>query len=174
VPADEDPSRDAGPYEIERVYLLHSMPTLPEQTVTLRIEQGYLPSREGLMKGRIRRTVHPDGRIECVHTLKRGEGLVREERERQISQEAFRAEWPRSERQRIAKTRHEVREGGFVWQIDVFDEPQGLIMAEVELPTPESEAPPPAWLAPHIEREVTDDPSYTNRSIARRLGGLEE
>lgn len=48
----------------------------------------------------------------------------------------------------------------------MFDQPPGLVLAEVELPEARHPASPPAWLAPFIEREVTDDPRYTNRAIA--------
>jgi len=167
--------------EIERVFLLSGMPRLPGGAAALRIEQGYLPERAmrgdagggGELEGRIRRVVHPDGRVEHVHTVKVGAGRVRHETERAIDAATFAREWPRTECQRISKTRHVVREGALAWEIDQFDAPPGLVLAEVELPAVEADAPIPAWLAPCIVREVTDEPAYTNRAIARRLGGLE-
>ena len=40
------------------------------------------------------RIEHADGRVEHVHTLKRGVGLVREEVEREIDAAAFERAWP--------------------------------------------------------------------------------
>ena len=40
---------------------------------------------------------------------------------------------------------------------------------EVELETPDQPVTPPQWLAPHIVREVTDDPAYTNSALSERV-----
>ena len=42
-----------------------------------------------------------------------------------------------------------------------------LWLAELELTHAEQAVAIPDWLAPFLEREVTDDPSYTNRALAR-------
>ena len=48
--------------------------------------------------------------------------------------------------------------------MDFFEEEnEGLIVAEVELPSLETSLPLPEW----IGREVTDDKRYTNGSLAR-------
>jgi adenylate cyclase len=173
---DEGSGRLRSGLEIERVFLLSGMPRLPVGTAALRIEQGYLPapsSREDL-EGRIRRVEHADGSVEHVHTVKVGSGRVRHETERTIDAATFEREWPRTARQRISKTRHVVREGALAWEIDEFAAPAGLVLAEVELPAVDAAVPIPTWLAPVIVREVTDEPAYTNRAIARRLGGWSE
>ena len=160
--------------EIERVFLLARAPDLPPGAVSLRIEQGYLPAprSDRELEGRLRRIERPDGVIDFIHTIKRGSGLVREEVEHAIDRATFEREWPRTERQRLSKTRHEVREGDHIWQIDLFDQPEGLVLAEVELEGVDDEVAIPPWLAPHIIREVTEDAALTNRAIARRLGGM--
>ncbi len=170
---------DAAAHEIERKYLLDGPPPMPPHAESHRIEQGYLapppedPSvpvedEAGVPRfGRLRRTVAPDGTETLTHTVKRGRGLVREERERTIGRPAFDAAWPRTEGHRLRKTRHVVREAtGLAWEIDVFED-RPLVLAEVELPAIGTEAPPPAWLAPHVVREVTDDPAYANSALAR-------
>ncbi|MGI9013076.1 MAG: hypothetical protein ACR2GY_02380 [Phycisphaerales bacterium] len=159
--------------EIERVWLLRSLPVLPARAVPLRIEQGYFPRRDRPrdMRGRLRRTIRPDGGVVYHHTIKRGKGLVRREYERAISREIFEEFWSRTRKLRVSKIRHEVREGALVWQVDVFDEPRGLVLAEVELPTPETHVTPPTWLADYVVREVTEDSRYTSRAIARALAG---
>lgn len=141
----------------------------------LRIEQGYLPSCAGTLatdlEGRLRRTTAPDGQVIFHHTIKRGAGLIREEIEREISAEEFARHWPRTEPVRIAKTRHEVRVGEWLWQVDVFDRPAGLVLAEVELSDAQAAVAIPNWIERAVLREVTDDAGFTNRAIALGLAG---
>ena len=155
--------------EIERVYLLDRLPDLPLHAEALNIEQGYFPAPEGseetFYEGRLRRTQYPDGRVRWVHTKKEGQGLVRREEERDLEREAFEEAWPRTAGRRLSKTRYRVREGARVWEVDAFSS-LPLVMAEVELPTPEAEAPLPAWLAPHVLRELTWEPRYRNFALA--------
>jgi CYTH domain-containing protein len=96
-------------------------------------------------------------------------GLVRSEVERVISEEEFARHWPRTAGRRLTKTRYRLSVGALVWEIDTFDEPN-LVLAEVELPSPDAAAPLPEWLAPRVLREVTDDPAYRNYEIAVRMG----
>ena len=52
-----------------------------------------------------------------------------------------------------------------VWEIDEFlDHP--LVLAEVELPSETYDVQVPAWLEPHIEREVTEEPAFRNYHLA--------
>jgi len=53
-----------------------------------------------------------------------------------------------------------------VWEVDEFTD-RDLWLAEVELPSADHEAKPPDWLAPHIVREVTNEPEYLNINLAR-------
>jgi CYTH domain-containing protein len=171
--------------EIERKFLLDAMPALPEGAVPWRIEQGYLSPwsspREGdkaglapgdieFGYGRLRRSVMPNGSIVCTHTVKTGTGLQRSERERVIKTKDFERHWPRTQGRRLSKTRWRVPHGGVTWEIDDIHD-GFMVLAEVELETPDQAVAPPAWLAPHIVREVTDDPMYTNSAIAERLAG---
>ncbi len=146
--------------EIERKFLLDGMPALPTEAAAYRMEQGYF--EDG---ARIRRTVEPDGTVTCTHTVKKGQGLVREEHERTISDEEFRGLWPRTATRRLRKTRYCVEVGELVWEIDAYDDID-LCLAEVELPSAETEATPPPWLAPHVVRDVTDETAYQNYEIA--------
>ncbi|MGE0707388.1 MAG: adenylate cyclase [Planctomycetota bacterium] len=158
-----------APQEIERVYLLSGLPELPPGAEPWRIEQGYLPEHEldapDCLEGRVRRKTAPTGKTSYVHTIKRGQGLVREETERAIDAAEFEAAWGRTLGRRISKTRHRVREGELVWEVDVFDE-LPLVMAEVELPYAEYPVELPAWLAPHVVRELTEDSRYRNFALA--------
>lgn len=59
----------------------------------------------------------------------------------------------------IEKTRHIVRVGSHVWEIDEFaGDNSGLIVAEVELSSADETFEKPAWAG----KEVSDDPRYYN------------
>lgn len=167
------------PLEIERVFLLSGLPPLPPGAEAHRLEQGYLDATssetsggEEFAEGRLRRWTRPDGSVVCFHTIKRGGGIVREEIERTIDEAEFAAAWPGTGRRRIEKTRYRVSEGGLLWEIDRFDRIP-LVLAEVELPAPDHPVEVPAWLAPSIVREISEDPRYRNSELARRIAADE-
>ena len=158
--------------EIERKFLLDGLPPLPAGAVAHEIEQGYLPESEARgpeapLEGRLRRTVEPDGSIVFTHTVKAGEGLVRREAQRTIGPQEFEQQWPRTIGRRLKKRRYVIAESGLVWEIDRFEE-LDLVLAEVELPTRDARAELPEWLAPHVVREVTDEPAYRNYELAMK------
>lgn len=62
----------------------------------------------------------------------------------------------------IEKKRHLVPRDGFVWEVDEFlGANAGLILAEVELSSPDQKAPLPDW----VGREVTGEARYYNASL---------
>ena len=64
----------------------------------------------------------------------------------------------------ISKTRHIVRNGGFNWEVDVFDgDNRGLVIAEIELDRADRIIELPAW----IGEEVTDDRRFYNADLAK-------
>jgi CYTH domain-containing protein len=66
---------------------------------------------------------------------------------------------------RIDKTRYLVPFAGFTWEVDEFyGENEGLILAEIELPTIETVFEKPGW----IGREVTGDQRYYNSMLAKK------
>jgi len=68
------------------------------------------------------------------------------------------------ERPLVEKTRHCLEHAGLVWEIDVFaGENDGLIVAEVELPAPDTPVDVPAW----VGDEVTLDLRYQNANLVR-------
>ena len=160
--------------EIERSYLLDRLPELPAGAEVWRIEQGYLPEllpgdRGSVdpLEGRVRRVIMPDETVVFTHTIKRGEGLVREELERSMTETEFSRHWPRTESRRLSKTRHRVRVGEVIWEIDDFDQ-LDIVLAEVELTDVDMKVEIPDWLVSHIVREVTDEPEFRNYELALR------
>lgn len=65
----------------------------------------------------------------------------------------------------IEKTRYEVTVGGNIWEIDEFEgENKGLIIAEIELASPDQPFTLPAWTGP----EVTRDARFYNAYLYRQ------
>ena len=145
--------------EIERKFLPTALPAeLPEGE---RIEQGYLAVAPDGVEVRVRRRA---GR--ATLTVKSGPAQVRAEEELAIDDRRFEALWPLTEGRRIDKVRHVVPlGGGLAAELDVYEgRHAGLLVAEVEFPTPEASTAfaPPEWLGP----EVTGDARYANQSLA--------
>ncbi len=64
----------------------------------------------------------------------------------------------------VEKTRHYVRQGTHVWEIDVFEgENTGLIVAEIELGSEDETFERPAWLG----EDVSHDKRYYNVALAK-------
>lgn len=62
----------------------------------------------------------------------------------------------------IEKVRHRVGFAGLVWEVDVFGGVNdGLVVAEVELPSEETMVDLPPW----VGDEVTGDPRYFNANL---------
>lgn len=190
------PGRDG--FEIERKWLLHRLPVgledpagpLAARGERWGIRQGYLaapsesdfaaiigrvvPEAEIPVVGRIREIRRiEDGRsvVRHLHTLKGGSGLVRREVERPITAAAFEAAWTGTVGRRLEKVRWRIPEGGLVWEIDRLKTP-ALALAEVEAADRDAALAIrlPAWLAACVDREVTDDPEFTNAELAFRSG----
>lgn len=63
----------------------------------------------------------------------------------------------------IEKNRRKVVHEGYVWEIDEFlGENQGLVVAEIELPTEDTVFALPNW----VGIEVTHDPRYFNSNLS--------
>jgi adenylate cyclase len=136
--------RDGGFREGARVSHIEQgfLSTDPERVVRVRIEQG-----------------------EATLTIKgRGEGASRPEYEYPIPvREARELIDALCVRPPIAKTRYRVAYQGALFEVDVFEGAnEGLVLAEVELPSEDAAFARPAWLG----EEVTADPRYANAYLA--------
>lgn len=155
-------SHAAPEIEIERKYLLRGMPRR-KGSRSVRIDQGWLPG-ERLLE-RIRRVREADGGVRYYRSLKSGRGIARREIEEETTEQVFRTLWPLTKGRRIAKRRMIVDDGAFTWEIDRFHG-RDLVLAEVELPSPETPVVPPRWLEKWVVREVTGEPDYLNSNLA--------
>lgn len=145
--------------EIERKFVLAAAPDWLASAPAEEIEQGYLAAsadsevRLRLIGGRPRLTV------------KAGSGLVRAEREIDLSREQFEALWPLTAGRRVSKVRHRGAIDGRTVEVDVYRGAHaGLIVAEVEFATVAASEgfEPPAWLG----TEVTGDERWSNAALA--------
>jgi CHAD domain-containing protein/CYTH domain-containing protein len=149
--------------EIERKFLLRGLPPEMPQAETHEIAQGYLPGDK--LIERLRRD-RVNGTERYIRTVKAGEGLVRMELEEETTRAVFEHLWELTKGKRLVKRRHVVSTPEHRWEIDEFlDRP--MVLAEVELNDEHAPVTIPDWLAPSVDREVTDDAAYLNVNLAR-------
>jgi CHAD domain-containing protein/CYTH domain-containing protein len=164
--ADRLVARGSRHVEIERKYLLRSLPALPAAEGAVQaceIHQGWLPGES--VRERLRRV--DSGEVSRFYrTIKVGKGMARLELEDETDAALFERLWPLTEGRRVRKRRYRVREGERVWEIDLFLDRE-LVLAEVEIPSVETVVELPAWLGPCVVREVTEEDEYKNESLAR-------
>ena len=144
--------------EIERKFTIRELPENLDSYPHVAITQAYLCT-EPVM--RIRKQDE-----EYIFTYK-GKGLmVREEYNLPLTKEAFDKLLPKAEGHIISKTRYQIPLGDLVIELDLFQSPTDLIMAEVEFPDEETANAftPPAW----FDRDVTNDPAYHNSNMSKQ------
>lgn len=148
--------------ETEQKFLLRDLPPRAREGISMHLLQGYIPGKR--VHERLRR-LETNGVTEWIRTVKLGSGLQRVEIEESTSERIFDQMWPLTAGRRVEKIRYEIEDGGYVWIIDQFLD-RDLVLAEVELPTLGLTPAIPDWLAPHLVRDVTSDPSYVNANLA--------
>lgn len=147
------------PLEIERKFLLANDAWRDEVVRSYPIRQGYL-NTDPERTVRIRTS----GDRAWLTVKGRGDGLVRPEYEYPIPHADALALLALCEPGLVEKTRHEVRRGSHIWEVDVFSgENEGLVLAEIELTAADEAFEQPDWLG----AEVTEDSRYTNAALAR-------
>lgn len=143
--------------EIERKFLVHADKLPPLQNGSL-LSQGYLSDDPAV---RVRVVDNS-----CAYLTVKGPGLLeRAEFEYKIPVEDGLAMLTLAHYS-LSKVRFRVGP----WEIDRFRGPlEGLILAEIELPSAEASFDRPDWL----DREVTTDPQFSNLSLARDSASFE-
>ncbi|HWP72547.1 MAG TPA: hypothetical protein VNM36_15645, partial [Gemmatimonadaceae bacterium] len=91
---------------------------------------------------------------------------VRTELEEETSPEMFKTLWPLTKGRRLTKKRHRVPQGDFTWEIDEFTD-RDLVLAEIELPSADTQVELPDWLKPWVDREVTGEVAFLNSTLAK-------
>lgn len=148
------------PKEIERKFLVASLPENLEQYPQKEIVQGYIAITSDETEVRLRKKGE-----KYFQTIKSGSGKTRNEHEVEISEDQFNSLWPTTEGKRVEKVRYEIPLGESIIELDVYSgDLNGLLTAEVEFKSEEdsNSFEPPAWL----EKEVTEDKRYKNQNLA--------
>lgn len=149
--------------EIERKFTVRQLPENLDSYPHVAITQAYLCT-EPVM--RIRRQDN-----DYIFTYK-GKGLMmREEYNLPLTREAFEHLLPKADGNIISKTRYLIPlnapgdDIALQIELDLFESPTKLVMAEVEFPDEASALAfqPPAW----FDRDVTDDPAYHNSNMSK-------
>jgi len=147
--------------EIERKFLLAHDGWRQEVSASERLTQGYL-SRDAHAAIRVR--IH--GEAAELNVKSTHDGIHRHEFEYPVPLEDARDMLEHvALRPLIDKTRHLVRRGGHLWEIDEFHgENAGLIVAEIELGSADEPFERPDWLG----EEVSTDTRYFNSSLSEK------
>ncbi|WP_298848661.1 CYTH domain-containing protein [uncultured Ruegeria sp.] len=146
--------------EIERKFLVATVPDLSGAEKAV-IRQGYLTAPGDTTELRLRQKNDV-----FFLTLKGRGGLVRVERETEITADQFETFWPETEGRRVEKERYTGQlPDGLVFELDVFSgDLVPLRLVEVEF-TSEAQAKgyvPPDWFG----ADVTEDKRYKNKTLA--------
>ena len=145
--------------EIERKYLVKPGAWTPKGPGT-HFQQGYLNSqKERVVRVRI------EGSVAKLTIKGPTSGVTRAEFEYGIPlEDAGLILNQLCERPLIDKHRHVEHHLGRAWEIDVFHgENEGLVVAEIELPTPDAKVDLPDW----VGIEVSSDPRYYNSNLLK-------
>ena len=146
--------------EIERKYLVRGDDFRELATASSRVVQGYL-CRAPHCTVRVR--LRDNRGYLTIKGPSTEDGLARMEWEREIPPDEARQLLALCEPGIIDKTRYFVPHGSRVIEVDVFHgEHEGLVLAEIELPSEHDDPVLPSWLGP----EVTGDPRYYNAYLS--------
>lgn len=149
--------------EIERKFLVNSLPEHLEDYECHIIEQGYLCTAPVV---RIRKQDD-----EYILTYKSKGMMVREEYNLPLDEEAYVHLKAKADGNLISKKRYVIPiEHGLRIELDLFNAPfEGMILAEVEFPSEEAARSyvPPSWLG----EDVTYNPKYHNSYLSSIKAG---
>ncbi len=158
--------------EIEHRFLLRSFPAEVEERAhtIVRLQNGYLSTETIQERFTCRLYLrHPEfelGTRLYRRTVKIGYGLERYEFVDAVDEALWKRMWMLTKRNWVVKTRCRLEEGDVTWEVDQFGNRE-LYLAEVEVPTVDTEVTVPDWLQPYIIREVTDEKEFEGRALAR-------
>ena len=151
--------------EIERKFLV-KRDLLPENLPSgSRMVQGYLAFQPTV---RVRTEAGPGDERKAYITIK-GEGMVgRDEFEYDIPFQEAEMLLKLARSALVSKTRYRLplaNRPELKWELDIFEgENEGLVVAELEMPSRELEFDRPDWLG----QDVTEDPAYKNSALSQR------
>ncbi|WP_293892102.1 CYTH domain-containing protein [Flavobacterium sp.] len=148
--------------EIERKFLVLSDDFINEAFAKKRIVQAYLNSNP---ERAVRIRIKEDKAYLTIKGKGNSTGTTRLEWETEIPLPDAEKLLSICEIGTIDKTRHEVKVGNHIYEVDVFTgENEGLIIAEIELQSEDESFEKPSWLG----KEVTDDERFYNVYLSKK------
>lgn len=147
--------------EIERKFLVRGEAYKQEAWKSVRMVQGYICSAPGRT---VRVRIKGDKGYLTIKGPASPGGISRFEWEKEIALDEAEALFRLCEPGAVVKTRHLVRAGELMFEVDEFEgENEGLVMAEIELPAEDAPFVRPDWLG----EEVTGDARYYNSMLSK-------
>ena len=151
--------------EIERKFLVAGDGWRDAAHAVLPMAQGYINDIGAMDRGEQKASVRVriQGAQAFLNLKSRELGRSRQEFDYPIPVEDARALLSLCVGGVIDKRRHLVEHAGHLWEVDEFlGENAGLMVAEIELSSPDEAFAAPPWLG----REVTEEPRYYNLALA--------
>jgi CYTH domain-containing protein len=157
--------------EIERRFLLKSLPAIDNWDSIIEMEQFYLTPKGAETTERVRACYYFDNgdnllKEEWIHTTKvPTDGLGQEETEYNITEKEFDTFRHKADRS-IKKARHIMKvDSGLKWEVDVFED-FDLVIAEIEIPTEDFELTIPVSIHFNKIMEITGIKQFSNSNLA--------
>jgi len=149
--------------EIERKWLINEFPAnLVSSNLSSKINQMYLEVSNENDEVRLRKKGD-----RYFLTVKKGEGLEREETQIEIPFETYNSlSCLQVCKNKIRKTRYEIKDGSNIIELDFYEgNLERLVTAEVEFGSIEESKSynPPEWFG----KEITEEKKYKNKNLAR-------
>lgn len=148
--------------EIERKFLVKSDAFKNEATTKNRIVQGFLNTHPNRT---VRVRIKGDNGFLTIKGISNDSGMSRYEWEKEIDVVEAEKLIRICEEVVIEKTRYEIPNGNFVFEVDEFHGAnEGLVIAEIELQSENDEFDRPEWLG----EEVTGQIKYYNSQLSNK------
>jgi adenylate cyclase len=148
--------------EIERKFLVNGEDFKVLSKKSTRITQGYLSS---VPERTVRVRIKGEKGFITIKGIGNETGASRFEWEKEIPVKEVQDLLKLCEPGIIDKTRYIVEFGGFEWEVDEFyGDNEGLVVAEIELPSEDTSFEKPDWL----DEEVTGDAKYYNSMLMKK------
>ncbi|MEZ4853053.1 CYTH domain-containing protein [Flavobacterium sp.] len=147
--------------EIERKFLVTNTTFLTQSNRFYSIKQGFLSS---VPERTVRIRIKGNKGFLTIKGKSSESGMSRFEWEKEIAVTDAEQLLLLCEKGIISKTRHEIKIGNHLFEVDVFDdENEGLILAEIELSSENEVFEKPNWLG----KEVTNDIRFYNSNLSK-------
>jgi len=159
--------------EIERKFLLKSMPDIPPAEI-VKIDQFYLKNDIGTWERA--RSWDSNTKGKCwIHTVKKSVSKgVNLEDERFLTEKEFKEFKSKcllstTESRFISKERWIYPDGNLYWEVDIFNSGHHLIVAEIEIPTKNYKVNIPKFIDDKLLLEVTGLKQFSNRNLSNKI-----